>query len=597
MDFIIQTLEQDISQEDQNIATGVRVPTTVKEPVNYLLETKEFSKEKDSKIKDEIKLSKQLYKYEGIVGAAVDALEELSITKLELNPTGNKELDDILKHYMDNVNSGNNRNSHGIHELSIQLTHEHFLAGNVFPFKYWGKMDFDKEYYAPKYIYLLNPERIYIQSSGETIGNHNLYYIKDENTLKMLGSDGRTNRDATLLKRSIKLSEQRKVNNRTHNSGSLQLNPKYVAHLRRKAQDYDKWGIPYLTRAFNEIASLHRLRQLDESTIESLINLITIFKIGTENRPANAARLRAFADLLKDPKATHWLVWAHDLEVEQQGPDGKTLQMNELYARKYEDIFIALGIPPILLGVTKQGIKGGDSYNQMLVLMSRLENWRLTLKRYYENVFTEIADYNGLKYDSPPTVFWHDLELNKDLYFKEFAIALYDRGLLDPQMVVQKAGLTFDGVVKRFEDFKKSGVQEKFNVAVPPSLPFSGTNTGITTDKKTSMQVNKQKQKQVDANKTTIKKAAAQAIEALDVSMKISPEDEKRFAIDNFIWTMADIGKFIQDLAWKSGNTSDEIPLILAESCVMLLSYYYNGYKDYYKDIYKEILFKFVDSF
>jgi hypothetical protein len=580
----INVVKESFELPHQSIA--IRQPDNVDEPVKYLLNAKEFKKDERT-IKEDMDLADRIYKYEAIIGSGMDAIVELLVTKIILNPTGNVKLDKILQHFVKYVNYGNNRTVHGIDELSSKLSYETFIKGNSFPFEYWGLIkDGDIEYYGPQFIYLLNPQRITIQPGNEIIGNQKLFYFKSADIVETINGDGRKSFDASVMKRSIKRSELVKIHRNEHLSSGLELNPKFVTHLRRKAQDYEQWGVPYLSRAFSQVAALHRLRQLDESTIESLINLITVFKIGTEERPASQARLQAFANLLKDPKATHWLVWGHDFDAQQIGPDGKTLQLKDLYAQRYQEIFIALSIPPILLGISGDA-QGGDSYNQMLVLASRLEAWRNRLKIYYEKLFRKIAVANDFK--EVPTMFWSDLELNKDVYFKEFATSLYDRGVMSPQTFAKKANVDFDAMVTEFEEFKKSKVQEKFNVGVPPALPFSG---GQNTDNRNSVQIKKPKQQQIDKNKNRMKTKASEIVETFDEEVQLDQRD----AINRFLWGMQDLSSFLQNIVQETGAVNENIPVIFAQACLKLVEFYQSGYNEGYKNIFLESLYNFVDS-
>lgn len=501
----------DSSFTQDNRGMAIRYPKEIKEPVEYLLDKKEYTST-ESAIKNQIRLSKRLHKFEGIVGSAIDAQIELGITEIELQSTGNKELDEILNHWINHINSGVNHIVPGINALSHKIASEDFLCGNGFPFEYWGKMTFkNKEYYAPKFIYLLDPENIILPQRTQVIMNEEIYYVKNSNSMNILSGDGRTNPDSALFKRAVKPSDVKKFAERQHNYNGFKLNPRFITHIKRKSQDYEMWGIPYLTKAFAPIASLHRLRRLDESTLEGLINLITIFKIGTEERPASTSRMQSFANLFKDPKSLMWLVWAHDLEIEKAGPDKEILNLKDAFAQKYEEIFAALNIPPILLGLGSIQGKTGDSYNQMLVLSARLEHLRSRIKAYYEGVLKKIAEANDFN-DIEPKLFWHDLELNKDVYFKEFVLAMYDRGLLDPEFTIKKAGFGFDSVISRFEKFKKEKIQEKTGIGIPPELPFSGGGLNTPTknekmglDNKKTPTVNRKKQDQIDSNKKKTK--------------------------------------------------------------------------------------------
>lgn len=520
--------EESVGRGEQITEVATRVPKSVKDPLNYLGSIKEYSY-KDSDIHNIMKLCKQIYKWEGVVGSAIDALVELCVTKIKVQPTGDKKADIILKNYVRDINLGNNQTIPGIDELSRKIALEYLRSGNVFPYEYWHELEDDdgKKYNAPKFILILDPENIQLPDMSDRIGNQPIYYKKTHETSNIILKDGRTDKDALLLRRALKGTELKKIRDRTHFSPyGYELNPNVVSHIKRKAQDYEKWGIPYLSRAIQHVSDLQKLRKLDEATIEGLINLITIFKIGTDEKPASQARLRAFANLLSGPKATAWLVWAHDIEVEQIGPNDKILMMKDKFISKYEEIFMSFGIPPLLFGISKGGNKE-NIYNQVLVLMSRLQHIRDIVANYYERVFWKICKVN-LNENIRPVVEWEDMSLNRDIIFKQFVVGLYDRGLLDPQEVIERAGYDFDSVVNKVKDFKDKNYKEELGIGLPPNLPYTGSDNKQSLpndDKKTRTKEN------VNEEKEKVKEEASNAIRNLSKNYFGGPT----LALSNFV--------------------------------------------------------------
>lgn len=583
-------VSEDVYQESE----GVRVPHSVKDPLIFLDSLKDY-RYQDSDINKIISLCKKVYKYEGVIGSAIDSLVELSITNLRVGPTGNKKADKIIKNFIRDVNFGSNQFRAGINELSFKIALEYFRSGNVFLYEYWGEIKTDGgPYSAPRMLLILDPEKINLPSTGDKIGNQPIYYQKTMENNDLLMKDGRTVKDAIFIKRLLKGTELDKVRRRVHTAvDGYELNSNNITHIKRKAQDYEKWGIPYLARALQHVSDLQKLRRLDESTIEGLINLLTIFKIGSDERPAKQSRLRAFSNLIKDPKATQWLVWAHDVSVEQVGPDGKILTMKDKYLAKYEEIFMSLGIPPLLFGISQKGGKE-DIYNQVLVLTNKLKHLRDIISDYYCKIFTKICRVN-LGVTIYPVIEWDDISLNKDVMFKQFVLGLYDRGLLDPQQVIEKAGFDFDSVVNRFKEFTEGGYEEKYGISVPPQLPFSGNQPGTqNVDNKVVVPNDNKKHKEINpkppSDKEKVKANAKLAISKLDNDSKIDVNS----AIANFKNSTENIINTVQFLEEKNNKTgfARKIDFVFRSLCRL----YERGYRGSYNEKIFDKLSSFIDG-
>ena len=219
-----------------------------------------------------------------------------------------------------------------------------------------------------------------------------------------------------------------------------------------------------MTRCFSAASILERLRELDESITSGLINLVTIFKVGTKEYPASPARLQKFASLLRNPKATTTLVWAHDIEMLQVGPDGKVLAFKDKYKDAKEDLLVALGIPPVLMS----NPQSGDAWVSILALVERLSDWRKVVSLWLEGVCNKIAEYNGYE-DIKVTVKWERMNLTNETEVKNLILAFYDRGLLSAHTSLKEANYDYEHEIKNKTDEEKDA-----DKLMPPNLPFSG---------------------------------------------------------------------------------------------------------------------------
>lgn len=450
--------------DDGKLAMGLKVPTSVKVPVSYLDDLRKY-KDIYNDIYKQISVCNKLYRYNSHIGNGVDILNDFAVTKVRPNSTGKKELDEILQYWFDTVNSDNTNTLPGIYPITQEMGLEWFTSGNAFPYEKWKNVEYKNGNIKLPDIYMLNPEAIEIPAGPIAFGQEVIYLKNDSALLGKILSDGRNDPEAALLKQAIPRSILQSIKDSGSTwTQSIRLNPKYIKHLKRKAKNYQAWGVPYLTRCFSAASILERLRELDESITSGLINLVTIFKVGTKEYPASPARLQKFASLLRNPKATTTLVWAHDIEMLQVGPDGKVLAFKDKYKDAKEDLLVALGIPPVLMS----NPQSGDAWVSILALVERLSDWRKVVSLWLEGVCNKIAEYNGYE-DIKVTVKWERMNLTNETEVKNLILAFYDRGLLSAHTSLKEANYDYEHEIKNKTDEEKDA-----DKLMPPNLPFSG---------------------------------------------------------------------------------------------------------------------------
>jgi hypothetical protein len=472
--------EAEDQEAPRELAVGLKVPTSVKVPVSYLDGLRKY-KDVYNDIYKQMEVCNKLYKFNGIIGNAVDVLIDFAVTKVRPMPTGDKKLDDILSFWFENVNRDNTNSSPGIYSLNQEIGLEWFTSGNAFPYTKWEnvKVENQKNYSKlPLSINLINPQSIQIPDGPIAFGQEVIYLKYDADLIDKIRKDGRRDPEAALIKSAIPRSILNSITKRENSfMDGIRLNPKYIKHLKRRAKGYQAWGVPYLTRCFSSVSILERLRELDESIASGLLNLITVFKVGTEEHPAKKERLSSFAALLRNPKATQTLVWAHDIDILQVGPDGKILQFKTKFQDAKEDILTALGIPPVLMSLNQSG----DEWVSILSLIERLSHWRNTVSLWLEGVCNDIAKHNG--FNKKVKVKWERMNLADDKAIKNLVLGFWDRGLISIETTLKESGYNMDHELNLKK--KEKPIKDEF---LPPEQPWSGDQSkpkdGRPTDDK-----------------------------------------------------------------------------------------------------------------
>ncbi len=455
---------KDIVTGNGELAVGLKVPTSIKTPVSYLDGLRKY-KDLYNDIYQQMEVCNKLYKYNSVIGNAVDVLIDFAVTDVHPEPTGNKKLDKILDFWFESLNRTNSNTLPGMYPLMQEICLEWFTSGNAFPYTKWDNVEVaNATYKIPMSVHLINPQSIEIPEGPIAFGQEVIYLKYDDELLIKINQDGRSNPEAALIKQAIPRSVLTAIkNNKMKGRNGIRLDPRYITHLKRRAKGYQAWGVPYLTRVLGSASVLERLRELDESVAAGLLNLITIFKVGTEEHPATQARLSQFAALMRNPKATTTLVWAHDIDILQVGPDGKVLAFKDKYKDAKEDILISLGVPPVLMSLNQSG----DEWVSILSLVERLSYWRKITALWIEKTCNEISKHND--FTQKVKVKWARMNLTDESAVKNLVLSFFDRGLISINTSLKESGYEFD---KELEKKKAEESDKKF--FEKPDLPFSG---------------------------------------------------------------------------------------------------------------------------
>lgn len=451
-----------VETSDNKLAIGVSFPSTMQIPADYLKDIDEY-RFTTSDIYKQMDVCDRLYKYEGIVGSVIDMMVDMANTPIISQDLKNSAAKKLFSHFSKSLNKKVQTTTTGLISFIDQGMSQWLIFGNAFPYKSWRKVEVDgKQYELPNITYL-NPQAIHIDEDRLMMGEEKIYLKLNNRSFSKLRKS--TPEGAGLLKG---LSTKDKRN------GKIPLKSEQITHIKRKPRDWEGWGIPYLTRAFSPISSKKRLRRLDDTTTEGLINYLTIFKLGSTDAKSpyhkvSIARLNAFANLIKNPTASTSLIWAHDISVETAGPDGKVLDFKDKYGEVDADILKSLGIAPGILDQTRRIDDGA-----ILILVETLETVRNNFLTYIKETYDEVLERNKIKVDEY-TLTFANIKLSDILQkLKSLILSFYDRGLLSYETALTLGGHDFIQETKRKKSEQSIREEGLFEV---PNLPFSTNKT------------------------------------------------------------------------------------------------------------------------
>jgi len=463
-----------VSMEDE-LATGLAINQYKKTAIKFLEDLDNYNNKADN-VKAQIDISNKMFRNEDVVSTGVEVLVDFTISGFEFCNLEEESIKPLIDYFEQSVNKKVDQfSSYGLFPLLQEMAYEYFISGNMFPTERWEKVKIgEKEFEMPVDIKLMNPANIDLDESN-LFGDGKIFFTPGSSSNK----DSGTKIKDLLEDKSNKIFKNQLFTG-TPFLGDINKGPRIeikrdlISHLKRKARDYDIWGIPYLTKLAQAVTYKQKLWQLDLNTIDGLLNFVTIFKIGSPDVKSpfhipSQSRLTEFKNLIKNPQASTLMVWPHDIDVITAGPDGKVLSFADKYKEANRAIIQGLGVPPILIDGSGTATA---AFVTILALNKRLELVRQVLKKYVEYLIVKIATRNKLegKLTGKESLEWFPSDLRDEAQIKTLLLAFYDRGLLPIKTTHNQGGYRHEDLVELKLKDEEEDLAELF---ARPNIPFS----------------------------------------------------------------------------------------------------------------------------
>lgn len=413
-----------------------------------------------------MELAIQIYHMEPMVSTVIDMMVDFSSSGF-VNECEDDEIKKLYDKWAKEVK---------IYELVEQIFLEYWRTGNVSIYrsdKYasvkkqtkdkQGNIKSKKSYKFPAGYTILNPLSVTIE--GSMMFNQEQAYLSLNNSVVSMNSKEETMNFMQYVPDGV-------GSNAINSEGKLKLDPERFSRITRKKQPYERYASPFLERIFESVLFKQKLKLLDMSMVEGMVNQLVTVTVGNDEYPAGDEDLQAIAELFNTPNKAYTVFWNHTLDVKFHKPEGLETLHADKYKQVNDDILSGLGINRTLIdggGSSRSSMSNG--WVSTLSLIERLDNTRYKVIDWLESEYRRIADENG--FDAFPKAVFNRMNLRDDTYIRDVLLAMYDRGLLDEENILSETGYDYKSIIET----KKRN--EKFNdLFLPPEQPFQGGNTG-----------------------------------------------------------------------------------------------------------------------
>jgi hypothetical protein len=290
----------------------------------------------------------------------------------------------------------------------------------------------------------LPPFRVRITGSILFDTRYYNYAIAENDRMKLLNPEKFMGPEERYLSKEIPESLRMRI----QKDSRIPLLPEHFTMLHYKRDCSRLWADPIILPIMNDLRYKQVLRRLDISVAESIINPITIFKLGktVEGFAPTKDQFQNLANLLKTPVATKTLVWSDLIEVEQHIVDAKEVFTTEKYKEVDIDILNGLGVSLTLInggaGGSQGKGQGAQAFLSVRTLLERLEDGRQEFMKFLNQELELVRKAMGWK--RSPVVTWDQMNLRDEAARERIMIELRDRKIISNETLLDMLDMNND---------------------------------------------------------------------------------------------------------------------------------------------------------
>lgn len=237
-----------------------------------------------------------------------------------------------------------------------------------------------------------------------------------------------------------------------------QLNPFNVKRILRMCQPYEPAARPMMKRAFLDLYLKSKLKEMDLSVINGVIQQIIKVTIGDKDHIASRGQIAQLGAIFSNPTKTMTVVWNHTLQIEVITPGKAEWLDSGKYKEVNENIRSAFGISSVLTGTGNESSGGGNgAYLSIKGFLGNLIEGRQSILAWRKNEYRYIAEKMGHKII--PTPKFRPLALGDEIREKQVIATLVRDAVISRETAIE--GMGYDPTTELANLEKESKLRDK----------------------------------------------------------------------------------------------------------------------------------------
>lgn len=245
----------------------------------------------------------------------------------------------------------------------------------------------------------------------------------------------------------------------------LDMDKIHVSHS--KKDSWEDWATPFLVSILGDIFFKNKLRQAELSTLDGVINVIRLWRLGDHKEgvlPNDGAIDRLLEILNANTGGGSMdIVWDSMIDMEPFYPPVGEILGSDKYEQVNQDILVGLGIPEVLIG--GKGANFSNAFIQLKTVVEKLQDIR---RKILEFILPEVELVTkSMGFDQMPIVRFNPINMHDENITKRLIVGLLDRGIISVEAVLESYGEDFLIEMNRIKEQEKILKDSKVEVKSP----------------------------------------------------------------------------------------------------------------------------------
>lgn len=257
------------------------------------------------------------------------------------------------------------------------------------------------------------------------------------------------------------------------------LNPDKAYFAKINSSRYERYGLPVILPAFDDLSHKSLLKEAERSTANDIIDKIMQIKIGDADNKPSESLINKYNDLFNGVSGSIRVTVPYYVDISWIEPETSIFGQDK-FIQIDNDILNTLGVSLTLI----RG-EGGGNYAEGMIsftgLTRTIENIRAQIPNIVHNLYRAELERNGLNKESAPTISFDEVVIDKAAKL-ELVKELFQNAGLPYEVLYDEFGYNFDHIKLIREDENKEQVENIFKLRAQPFQGFQSANPDNTDE-------------------------------------------------------------------------------------------------------------------
>ena len=247
------------------------------------------------------------------------------------------------------------------------------------------------------------------------------------------------------------------------------LNPDKAYFAKINSSRYERYGLPVILPAFDDLSHKSLLKEAERSTANDIIDKIMQIKIGDSDNKPSESLINKYNDLFNGVSGSIRVTVPYYVDISWIEPETSIFGQDK-FIQIDNDILNTLGVSLTLI----RG-EGGGNYAEGMIsftgLTRTIENIRAQIPNIIHGLYQAELERNGLNKDNAPTISFDEVVIDKNAKL-QLVRELFQNAGLPYEVLYDEFGYDFDYIKMIREDENEKNLEDVFKLRAQPFQGF-----------------------------------------------------------------------------------------------------------------------------